>query len=91
MSSARLFHVIAAGAVGVALMGLGDKTTQQPDLFSTARDHTALMQVMDRINDHWGRGTLRSGAEGVAKTWRMKREKKSPGYTTDWTQIPVVC
>lgn len=76
---------------GVALMGLGDKTTQQPDLFSTARDHTALMQVMDRINDHWGRGTLRSGAEGVARTWRMKRERKSPGYTTDWTQIPVVC
>jgi DNA polymerase V len=76
---------------GVALMGLGDKTMQQPDLFTSSRDNTALMQVMDRINNLWGRGTLRSGAEGVTKTWRMKRELKSPGYTTDWNQIPVVC
>lgn len=65
--------------------------TLQPDLFSPARDNTTLMQVMDRINTQWGRGTLHSAAEGVTKAWRMKREQKSPGYTTDWNQIPVVC
>lgn len=48
------------------------------------------MQVMDQINAQWGRGTLCSAAEGVTKTWRMKREQKSPGYTMDWNQIPVV-
>lgn len=76
---------------GVALMGLSDKAALQPDLFSSARDNTALMEVMDRINAQWGRGTLCSAAQGVTKTWRMKREQKSPGYTTDWNQIPVVC
>lgn len=75
---------------GIALMELSDKTAQQADLFLPSRDNTALMQVMDRINALWGRGTLRSGAEGITKAWRMKRERMSPGYTTDWNQIPIV-
>lgn len=75
---------------GVALLDLSDGRTPQRDLFSTARDNTKLMQVMDRINATWGRGTLRSAAEGVHKDWKMKREKMSPGYTTRWDQLPVV-
>jgi DNA polymerase V len=31
----------------------------------------------------------RSAAEGIRKTWQMKRERMSPGYTTDWKQVPV--
>jgi DNA polymerase V len=75
---------------GVALMNLCDASTSQLDLFSTARDNSRLMQVMDRINGIWGRGTLRSAAEGMTKDWRMKRERMSPGYTTHWDQLPVV-
>ncbi|MBH2008458.1 MAG: Y-family DNA polymerase [Xanthomonadaceae bacterium] len=74
---------------GVALLDLSDGRTPQRDLFSTARDNTKLMQVMDRINATWGRGTLRSAAEGVHKDWKMKREQMSPGYTTRWDQLPV--
>ena len=73
---------------GVALMNLRDSGTVQPDLFSKARDSTRLMQVMDHINAVWGRGTLHSGAEGIQKEWKMKREQKSPGYTTRWDQLP---
>lgn len=72
---------------GVALMDLCDASTFQPSLFSTAKDNTRLMQVMDRINGVWGRGTLRSAAEGIEKSWAMKRERKSPGYTTRWDQL----
>jgi DNA polymerase V len=75
---------------GVALMNLRDAGTEQPDLFSKAKDNTRLMQVMDQINDLWGRGTLHSAAEGVEKEWKMKREKKSPSYTTRWDQLPRV-
>jgi DNA polymerase V len=75
---------------GVALMNLQDAGTVQRDLFSKAKDNTRLMQVMDRINSVWGRSTLHSAAEGVQKDWKMKREKKSPGYTTRWDQLPVV-
>jgi len=72
---------------GVALMNLRDAGTVQLNLFSKSRDNTQLMQVMDRINGIWGRGTLRSAAEGVAKEWKMKRERMSPGYTTRWDQL----
>ncbi len=75
---------------GVALLNLSDAGTPQMDLFSKARDNTRLMEVMDRINSIWGRGTLRSAAEGIQQGWRMKREKVSPGYTTHWDQLPLV-
>jgi DNA polymerase V len=74
---------------GVALLNLTDAATAQMSLFSNAKDNTCLMQVMDRINGIWGRGTLRSAAEGIQKGWKMKRERISPGYTTSWAQVPV--
>lgn len=75
---------------GVALLNLSAAGTPQMDLFSTARDNTRVMAVMDRINGMWGRGTLHSAVEGVQRDWRMKREKVSPGYTTRWDQLPLV-
>jgi DNA polymerase V len=75
---------------GVALLDLTRHGTCQGDLFSCARDNTRLMATLDRINARWGRGTLRSAAEGVGQAWRMKREKMSPRYTTRWTEIPRV-
>ena len=74
---------------GIALMNLRDAGTVQMNLFSKAKDNTRLMQVMDRINEDWGRGSLHSAAEGVQKEWKMKRELKSPGFTTRWDQLPV--
>jgi DNA polymerase V len=75
---------------GVALLNLTDAATAQMSLFSKTKDNPQLMQVMDRINGIWGRGTLRSAAEGIQKGWKMKRERMSPCYTTDWEQVPVV-
>ncbi len=74
---------------GVTLLELTDRTQAQLNLFPTSQDNLRLMQTMDRINAIWGRGTLRSAAEGIRKTWQMKRERMSPGYTTDWKQVPV--
>lgn len=74
---------------GVVLMNLMDASTVQMNLFSKAKDHSRLMRVVDQINDNWGKGTLHLAAEGVRKDWSMKREKKSPAYTTRWTELPV--
>lgn len=74
---------------GIALLHLSDREMPQLDLFSTLKDNTRLMQAMDRINATWGRGTLRSAAEGLRKDWTMKREKMSPRYTTHWEHLPV--
>lgn len=74
---------------GVALLELSAAATAQMTLFAAAKDNSRLMQAMDRINALWGRGTLRSAAEGTEKSWRMKRERMSPEYTTRWAQLPV--
>lgn len=76
---------------GVRLINLTDAANAQMGLFSTDKDNRKLMHVMDRINAIWGRGTLRSAAEGVEKGWKMKRERMSPCYTTNWKQVPVAC
>jgi DNA polymerase V len=75
---------------GVALLNLTDAANVQGSLFSTLQDNSRLMQVMDRINSIWGRGTLRSAAEGIERNWKMKRERRSPCYTTNWAQLPVI-
>lgn len=74
---------------GITLMELVDAGVTQGDLFCHARDNTRVMQAMDRINQTWGKGTLRSAAEGINKRWRMKRERMSPAFTTRWDQLPV--
>ena len=81
-------HGYAYQKAGIALMNLSDANQVQLGLFATSRDNTELMRVMDRINATWGRGTLCSAAEGIQKEWKMKREKKSPGYTTRWDELP---
>ena len=75
---------------GVCLTDLADEHGLQGSLFSQSRDRTDLMKTMDRINETFGRGTLHSAAEGLRKEWSMKRERKTPGYTTRWDQLPVV-
>ena len=75
---------------GVALLNFSDASGVQLGLFSTRHDNTRLMHVMDQINGIWGRGTLHSAAEGIQKEWKMRRELKSPGYTTRWDQLPLV-
>ena len=74
---------------GITLMDLSDEASVQPDMFSTARDNTKLMAVMDRINNQYGRGTLHSAAEGISGKWKMKRERMSQGFTTAWEELPV--
>lgn len=75
---------------GVALLDLSPQAHAQMNLFSTTPNRAALMRVMDQINTAYGRGTLRSAAEGVRQSWRMKRDRMSPAYTTQWDQLPEV-
>jgi hypothetical protein len=74
---------------GIMLMNLMDSANQQASLFGTHRNNERLMAVMDRVNAIWGRGTLRSAATGVEKSWSMRREKMSPLYTTHWEHLPI--
>ncbi|MBC7914290.1 MAG: DUF4113 domain-containing protein, partial [Pyrinomonadaceae bacterium] len=46
-----------------------------------------ISHLMDKLNNHYGRGTLRLATEGFQKVWAMRREHLSPGYTTNWADI----
>ena len=81
--------------VGICLMGLMPKKPQQLDLFNPINDQDLakteqLMTVFDAINAKYGRSTLRLAAEGHSKPWDMRRELKSPAYTTRWSDLPEV-
>lgn len=67
---------------GVAQLGLFDE--YQPQANSSA-----LMQVIDSIN-HSGRDSIGFAGKGIQKSWEMKRRMLSPGYTTRYTDLPLV-
>ncbi|MDP3561645.1 MAG: Y-family DNA polymerase [Legionellaceae bacterium] len=80
---------------GVLLTDLTDNSWKQQDLFSVIskeeqQNSERVMHVMEQINSKFGARTMYLAAEGVTKKWSMKREIKTPCYTTNWAEIPVV-
>ena len=77
---------------GVMLTGLVPACQVQGDLFDRQdRERVQqLMRALDGLNDRMGAGTLRYAAEGQRQQWQTKFEHRSPAYTTNWTDLPVV-
>ncbi|OOQ60366.1 Y-family DNA polymerase [Mucilaginibacter pedocola] len=48
-----------------------------------------LSELMDSLNDRYGRGTLRLAADSFERKWAMKQEFLSKRYTTNWKEIIV--
>jgi DNA polymerase V len=49
----------------------------------------ALMAAMDQINQAYGRGTVKLGAEGCDPRWAMRAERRTPRYTTHLEELAV--
>ncbi|KAF0190101.1 MAG: DNA polymerase [Desulfobulbaceae bacterium] len=76
---------------GVLLTGLVPQGPRQPSLFSPATaENKPLMSALDQINSKWGADTIRYGVTGAGKSWEMRQSYKSPAYTTNWLELPVV-
>ena len=76
---------------GVLLMGLQAKASIQPTLFDDPVQQgrsASMMRTMDAINQKMGQGSLTLAASGIQQRWAMRRENKSPNYTTDWNELP---
>jgi len=81
----------------VMLSDIGSGQVRQFDLFAREAHYsnnpkaTALMAVLDRINQRMGRGSCRMAAEGIdgQMQWPMIRRMQSPRYTTQWGELPV--
>ncbi len=76
---------------GIMLMDIVPMRCQQRDLFI---DHSAiqvkrekLMQTMDQLNKQMGANTVFVAAQGVDNAWRMRADRRSPRFTTDWEEL----
>ncbi|MES2365744.1 MAG: Y-family DNA polymerase [Pseudomonadota bacterium] len=80
---------------GINLIDIAPMNSAPLDLFADvehAERRTALMVTLDTVNRRFGRNTLGAGVVGLVATrsWSMKRGNKTPGYTTDWDELPQV-
>lgn len=91
---------------GVMLVGLSRENAAQEFLFAPTDDDPerarALMAAFDRINAggrhllHYGslglprKTGLKEKGAGVEPNWWVRRDHRSPSYTTDWDSLPSV-
>lgn len=78
---------------GVLLTGLESKGMLEATLFDDVEAESksdSLMRVIDSINARMGKDKIASAAAGITKPWKMRRERKSPRFTTNWDDLPPV-
>ena len=66
-------------------------TSETADFFGF-HDRGRLMTALDSLNHRYGRGTVLMASAGLAgdhRTWAMRQERRTPGYTTCWADMPV--
>lgn len=80
---------------GVMLLELQPASIVQGELDledEPGRGKERLMVAMDSVNDRYGRGTVSVASSGgrTSKAWTMRRDRKTPEYTTRWEDVLVV-
>lgn len=76
---------------GVMLTDIVSNRCRQQSLFEPLPpDNSELMLAVDRINKRWGRNMVQVGTAGFQKPWQMVQSFKSPAFTTNWSELPVV-
>jgi DNA polymerase V len=87
----------AYAKAGVMLLELSSDQQQQGELaFQPAdappQERSRLMATLDGLNQRYGRGTVllaSAGLGGEQRSWSMKQERRTPGYTTCWDDLAV--
>ena len=77
---------------GVILTDLAPRGQAQPSLLDRRDTDRSkrLMAAMDAVNSGMGRGTIRPGMASATKGWGMRQESRTPAYTTQFADVPVV-
>ena len=71
-------------------MNFQQENALQEDLFTvnTLDDKdNRLVEVLDLINDKFGRNTLRIADQGLQDKHALKQEKRSKSFTTKWDEL----
>jgi DNA polymerase V len=77
-----LFHKSGVGAIELL-----DNTMYQQDMFSVQKRDPRVMDVLDTINQRFGPNSMSVAAKGIQGKWQMRREMKSPNYTSSWLDM----
>ena len=79
---------------GVLACDLSPESSSQPKLIPIASDLSERSPILDKtidsLNQRFGKGTIRYAVCGLRPQWKTKSIKKSPSYTTAWSQLKVV-
>ena len=74
---------VAYRKVGTMLSGLVSEQHVQPLLFPATNipivKQNKLMQLLDQMNQEWGKRVLRFASEGSEQPWQMRQEAGRPG------------
>ncbi|MEO9070276.1 MAG: DUF4113 domain-containing protein, partial [Ginsengibacter sp.] len=77
---------------GVMLSGIVPDTSVQSNLFVPAAENSKrfLMNTLDNINFSMRDDVIKFAASGVKTDWKMRREFRSPRYTSRWEELRKV-
>lgn len=77
---------------GIILLDLIPKNHIQNHLFvkPDSPDQDNLMKVLDNVNKAIGSETVFFLSQGTKNNWKMRSENRSPRYTTQWTELPLI-
>ena len=77
---------------GVMVTGITPEQSVQLNIFEYPRftKNRSVMQSVDRVNREMGRDKVRLSVMGFDRTWRLRQEKKSPCYTTRWSDLLTI-
>ncbi len=74
---------------GVIVTGILPEDEVQTDLFYEIdiEKHKRLMKQIDKLNNRYGKDTVKLGIMEMQKEWRLRREMLSKRFTTNWDEI----
>jgi DNA polymerase V len=74
---------------GVELLDLSAAGTVQGHLWvlPDTDKRTGLMQSLDHLNRVHGRATVRFAASGFEQGWKLRSERRSSRFTTEWAEL----
>jgi len=74
---------------GVILSAIQSKELRQDSLFvaNNTADNDLLMEVVDRINNRYGKNNLMFGRVNKYNDWKVSTAYLSPNYTTKWGDL----
>ena len=77
---------------GVIVSHLTPETVLQGGLFAQAdsKKSNLVMHTLDNINAKFGKDMVRLSCQGYQRDWKLKSEKLSGRFTTNFNEIPVI-